>query len=503
MNLVSYLLEYADRAAIALITPEGTYTYGEIIDASSTVGKSLLELGVSKGDCVGILADNSLFWIASYLGTIQIGAVAVPFPKTLEPARFSMTCRSIKCRAHMAQPQYLERYATVLPSDIPVFTDHIPTYLNSLSIDPILIQFESVACGIEPVNESRDLAALMFTSGSTGVPRAVMVSHRNVMANTESISSYLNLEANDRIMCVLPFYYCFGTSLLHTHLRRGASLVLSEFWPANIMLEELKRWECTGFAGVPSIFQVLLRNSNFTDQSYPHLRMIQQAGGKLAPAFIKEILDTFPETDLFIMYGQTEATARLAYLEPTMAAAKLGSIGRAIPSVRLRIIDSSGQEPGANRVGEIEAEGDNITLGYWNDPDATTQTFVDGKLRTGDLGYYDDDGYFYIVDRAKDFIKSRGIRFSSQEVEERVLTHPDVVEVAIIGEPHQLLGEAVILFVVLAQNSFLSERDIKVYCRQSGMPKYMIPKKVIFLSSLPKNEYGKVLKSALRKEFKQ
>jgi acyl-CoA synthetase (AMP-forming)/AMP-acid ligase II len=231
--------------------------------------------------------------------------------------------------------------------------------------------------------------------------------------------------------------------------------------------------------------------------------MIQQAGGKLAPAFIKEMLNTLPETDLFIMYGQTEATARLAYLEPEMAAGKTGSIGRAIPGVRLRIIDSSERELGPNTVGEIEAEGENITLGYWNDVDATKQTFVDGRLRTGDLGYYDDDGYFYIVDRAKDFIKSRGIRFSSQEVEERVLTHPDVVEATVIGEPHQLLGEAVILFVVLTPKSDVNERDIKVYCRQSGMPKYMIPKKVIFLSSLPKTEYGKVLKSALREEFKQ
>lgn len=502
MNLLSYLLERADRDATALITSQRKYTFGDIIDASCAVGKNLLECGITKGDRVGILADNSLFWIASYLGTIQIGAVAVPYPKTLEPARFSITCRSIQCRAHLAQSHYLERYAGVLPSDIPVFTNDISAQQNTLPVDPILINFASVACEIEPVDEIHDLAALMFTSGSTGVPRAVMVSHRNIMANTDSIISYLKLQASDRTMCVLPFYYCFGTSLLHTHLRMGASLVQRDFWPANVMLEELRLQECTGFAGVPSIFQVLLRNSNFTSQSHRHLRMIQQAGGKLAPAFVTEMLDIIPKTDLFIMYGQTEATARLAYLEPEMTRTKVGSIGRAIPDVQLRIIGADGKELGPNEVGEIEAEGENITLGYWNDPAATSQTFVDGRLRTGDLGFYDDDGYFYIVDRAKDFIKSRGIRFSSQDVEERILTHPGVVEAAVIGEPHQLLGEAVILFVVLAQNSVVNERNIKVYCRQVGMPKYMIPRKVIFLSNLPKNEYGKVLKSVLREGFK-
>src|SRR5208337_2856695 len=245
-----------------------------------------------------------------------------------------------------------------------------------------------------------DLAALMFTSGSTGRPRGVMVSNRNIVANTNSIVEYLGLTANDRIMAVLPFHYCFGASLLHTHLRVGGSVVIdSRFMYPERVLQRMQETACTGFAGVPSHFQILLRKSAIAKMSFPHLRYVQQAGGQLAPAFIAELRQALPGKQVFVMYGQTEATARLSYLPPELLDTKLGSVGKGIPGVALSVVDESGQRALPGQTGEIVAEGGNVALGYWQDEEETARHFRNGKLYTGDLATVDEDGFLYIVDR--------------------------------------------------------------------------------------------------------
>ena len=204
-----------------------------------------------------------------------------------------------------------------------------------------------------------DLAAAMFTSGSTGRPRGVMVASRNIVANTESIMEYLALTSADRMMVVLPFHYCFGTSLLHTHLRAGGSLVLeARFMYPEQALKRMLETACTGFAGVPSHYQILLRRSRMSKMQFPHLRHVRQAGGHLAPIFLQELRDALPATQIFVMYGQTEATARLSYLPPPFLQAKLGSVGKGIPGVKLTVVDESGQAVMPGQIGEIVAEGD-------------------------------------------------------------------------------------------------------------------------------------------------
>ena len=327
-----------------------------------------------------------------------------------------------------------------------------------------------------------------------------MVTHANIVANTDSIIDCLDLTQNDRMMVVLPFHYCFGTSLLHTHLRVGGSLVVgSRFGYLEDMLRRLEHSECTGFAGVPSHFQILLRNSSLRKKIFPHLRYVQQAGGHLAPSFVHELRQVLPHTRIYIMYGQTEATARLAWLPPECLEAKTGSIGTAIPGVTLRVLSSVGTEVRPGEIGEIVAEGENITLGYWRSPDESARYFRDGRLFTGDLATVDDDGFIFLVDRAKDFVKCAGRRISCRQIEDRLLESEALLEAAVVGVPDEVLGEALKIFLVLGH---LDSIDIKELVRTrcgAYLPYQLKSKDIVILSRLPKNSAGKVLKQELKK----
>lgn len=257
--------------------------------------------------------------------------------------------------------------------------------------------------------------------------------------------------------------------------------------------------ECTGIAGVPSTYQILLRKSRFKQMRFPALRWLQQAGGKLHNAYIREIIETFPEVRYYLMYGQTEATARLSFLPPERLADKLGSIGRGLPSTRLEVLNSDGLPvtPGSDEVGEIVASGDNISPGYWNDGGETANYFRNRKLYTGDLARVDGDGFIFIVERDREMIKSGGNRVSAKEVEDVIAELPAIVEVAVIGVPHEVLGEAIKAFVVLAGEASLTASEITDYCRRK-LPGFKCPESLEILDVLPHTSSGKVAKRTLK-----
>lgn len=300
-------------------------------------------------------------------------------------------------------------------------------------------------------------------------------------------------------MTVLPFHYCFGASLLHTHFRVGGSLVIDRtFVYLERFLMRLRETGCTGFSGVPTHFQVLLRRSRIAKMTFPALRFVLQAGGHLAPVFLRELRDALPNTRIFVSYGQTEATARLSYLPPDKLTEKIGSIGIGIPGVKLQVFNEKGQPVRPGETGEIVAEGRNITRGYWGAEDETAARFRNGKLYTNDLATVDEDGYIFIAGRAADFLKCGGKRVSCRAIEEKLLEYDGLVEAAVIGTPDEVLGEAVLAFVVAkVKDSPDFEQNFLNHCRRS-LPLPFLPKKIVVLDSLPKNHAGKVLKSSLR-----
>ena len=498
-NVADFLLEGKEEDRVALSLLKADHTYGDLRRATGQVVRYLTKGNSRPGDRVLIAADNSLLWVAAYLGSMAAGRVAAPLPASISAPELASVRAITEARIAFVQAAALARNEAGF-AGMDVITERRAQPAPSIASQCALPDLEAADQEWpDTIGAGHDLAALMFTSGSTGQPRGVMISHANLIANTESIIDYLRLTKDDRIMAVLPFYYCFGASLLHTHLRAGGSLVVdSRFLYPETVLERMIETGCTGFAGVPSHFQILLRSSSIRKKRFPRLRYVQQAGGCLPKAFLAELRQALPATRIFVMYGQTEATARLSYLPPELLDKKLGSIGKGIPGVRLRVLDESGAEVRAGEVGEIVAEGANIARGYWRAPEESAATFRDGRLHTGDLATVDEDGFLYIVDRAKDFLKCRGERVSCRQLEERMLECEDLLEAAVVGMPDDVLGEAVRAFVVgRAKNGDGLAGKVLAFCREH-LPPHLLPKEIVTLSALPKNSAGKVLKAGLR-----
>lgn len=492
VNTYWYLIKYWQDDAIAIVDNGVSYTFAHLKQAADQLAFELVsaesshtQSPVQPNDRICILANNSFYWAAAYLATLKVGAVGVLLPTAISADELDHTIAFVGSSCVITEQCYLPLLGD--HDDLKVIVepefDLQKTYANE-QIAPVSI-----------ANADSE-ALLMLTSGTTAQPKIVRVSHRNIQANTSSIVEMLEIGTQDCMMLVIPMYYCFGLSVLQTHMRAGARLVLSNrFAFPETVLDLAEETECTSFAGVPSMYHTLVRNTTLSDRTLPQLTKFQQAGGKLPPVLIRELAAAMPNADIHIMYGQTEATARLAHLPAAQVMTKLGSVGKAIPGVVLRVVNESGAEVAPGEVGEIVAEGDNVTLGYWRV--GAYSKFRNGKLYTGDLGRFDEDGFLYIVDRISDMIKSYGMRVSSQKVEALLMEIPQIVNASVIGVPDLARGEAIFAYILTNGDRSLTEKDVVQHCRER-MPRHMIPSQINFVESLPLSKHGKVQKAVLR-----
>lgn len=453
-------------------------TYAELRHACARLSAELAALDLPPGSRVALIGHNSFFWVAAYLAAMRVNTV-VPLSEKLRPEDLAAQASWVGCAAALIDRRLL-RASQSATWAIPVITDE--ALVGSGPTD-------------WPMVAPRGDAALMFTSGTTSRPKAVRVTHANLGSNTSSIMEYLALGATDRMCVVLPFHYVFGASLLHTHLAAGGGLVLSNtFAFPETALDAIETHGCTGFAGVPSTYEALLRASTFTSRRLPSLRQMQQAGGRLRPDLISRVTQAQPQADLFVMYGQTEATARLSYLPPALLRSKPTSIGKGIPGVVLDVVDPAGRPVTVGEQGEIVASGDSISPGYFNDDEATAAKFQGGKLLTGDLGRVDEDGFIHITGRRSEFIKSWGYRISPQQVEEAALSFAGITGAAAVGVPDDLAGEAVTL-AVTAEHPI--DTTALLASLRSSLARHMVPVAIHVLPSLPLTSSGKVARSRL------
>ncbi len=431
-----------------------------------------------------LLSHNNLFFLRTYLAIIKSGNICIPLDPGIEKENYryihDLTAPSLIFLTREVEKRLeLNSSPMVFPDTLPVNSEVQPPEAPGGNFD------------------REKCAEIIFTSGSTGKPKGVMISHKNLIANTSSIVKYLQLTPDDRMLVVLPFYYCYGLSLLHTHLRVGGSIVFNNaFIFLGGVLKSLLDYKCTGFAGVPSHFQILLRKSDsFKQTRFPDLKYVTQAGGKLAPIFIDEFREAHPDVRFVVMYGQTEATARLSWLPPEVYDKRKGSMGRGIPDVELRVVNENGESIKPGETGEVIARGDNIMMGYFADEEGTKNAIRNGWLYTGDLGSVDEDGYIYLTARSKEIIKVRGKRISPKEIEAVILALPEVIDCTIEGVDDEIQGEMLKATVTVRKDSVgLVTRDRLIQHCSQHLALFKVPQVYDLKDDLTISPTGKKIK---------
>nr|WP_319509369.1 AMP-binding protein [uncultured Draconibacterium sp.] len=485
MNATQYLFEKTARLDKDFVLGnKETISYSSLYEQSSKMATYLSEKFGSQKNIL-LVSNNNRFFLVCYLGIMLSGNVCVPLNPSIEIGNFHYIAEKSEFVLCFLEKRLEKK---LILSVIQTVTD--TEYLDLISNES---QYQN-----NDTFDSNLSAQIIFTSGSTGKQKGVVLSHKNIIANTNSIIKYLKLSQKDIMEVVLPFFYCYGLSLLHTHLRVGGSMVLNNtFIFLGTVLNDINKYKCTGFAGVPSHFQILLRKSeSFKKGKFPTLRYVTQAGGKLHNTFISEFIRCFPDIKFYVMYGQTEATARLSYLNPDDLNDKLGSIGHGIPDVQLKVVNETGQQIQAGEIGEIIAKGDNIMLGYYKDAESTKKTLKDGWLYTGDVGTIDSDGYIYLTARKKEIIKVAGRRISPKEIEEVLVSFPDVVDCTIDAIDDDITGEAIKATIVLKENAkqIVTAEVLKSFCREK-LDRHKIPQTIEFAKGMKINSAGKKVKA--------
>lgn len=488
----------------AIIHAGKRYTYFRVLSTSASISSWLLKRNLALGFRAAILTDDPFEYITSYFATLMAGGIAVGMnTQTSERTlRAILTdCTPAVIFSHAKFRKYLEKISDLPFPKILVISgsqDKLPAEKYRKWLDRSMINTLQPITSIQaPEITSSSIAQIIYTSGTTGSPKGVILRHSNLVANTNSTIKYLQLTENDRVMAVLPFFYSYGNSILLTHIAVGGSLVVNQnFLYPKVVLDQMIKEEVTGFSGVASTFAILINRSDIRNYSLPNLRYITQAGAAMSPKLAHQLETILPETRIFIMYGQTEASPRLSYLDPKEIYRKSGSIGKAIPGVTLQLLDESGNPVPPGEVGEIVASGDNIMAGYWGKPDETDKVLRPEGLWTGDLAKMDAEGFLYIVGRKSDMIKSGSHRIAPKEIEEIIHEHEAVHEVAVVGIKNEILGESIKACIVLKNKKFCSTKDITLHCKQN-LPTYKIPQQIEFFKELPKTSSGKICKTKL------
>ncbi len=478
----------AARPEASAITAAGaSLSYRELVHRTDALAEALSCAGVVRGDRVMILVENGVDAVVAFWATLKANAVVVMVHPQTRPAKLAYMVRDCRPRVLIANPHLPHDLA-----DVHVLVTGTPAWSAAQEQ------------GTPPARAAIDidLAAIIYTSGSTGEPKGVMLTHRNMLAACSSISEYLAIRADDVILCVLPLSFDYGLYQMIMSVGVGARVVLerSFAFPSEV-LRLVERERVTGFPGVPTMFATMLGMDTLSSFDLSSIRYVTNTAAALPVKHVLALRELFPAARIYSMYGLTECK-RCTYLPPEDLVRKPDSVGIAIPNTELWIVDEHDRRLPAGQVGQLVIRGPTVMRGYWDKPEATAKKLRPGPLPgehvlyTGDLCWLDDEGYLYFVARMDDVIKSRGEKVPPKAVESAILEIPGVREVAVVGVPDDVLGQAIKAFVVVAPGVTLDATAIQRACR-ARLESFMVPSQIVFRDGLPKSGNGKIQKSEL------
>lgn len=497
---------------IALVINQNRYTYRELEHQSNRLAHALVQRGLERGDRVAIHLDNTLEAVVSIFAVLKSGGVFVmvnPTTKIDKLVYVLNNCRASTLIIPGKKQQTVLEHSDLLPHLKTAITVGRTTQqeTNDLQMPRFesweQLQTEFSDCLTPPFvpTISIDLAALVYTSGSTGNPKGVMLTHLNMTSAARSITTYLMNVPEDIILNVLPLSFDYGLYQLLMAFRVGATLVLDKsFTYPHSVLQRIIDEKVTGFPLVPTMSAILLK-MDLSKYDFSKLRYITNTGAALPTEHILTFRERLPHLQIFSMYGLTECK-RVSYLPLDQVDTRTGSVGIAMPDTEVFIVDDEGHRLPPEQIGELVVRGANVMKGYWEAPERTAERLKPANtpnemyLYTGDLFRMDREGYLYFVGRRDDIIKSRGEKVSPKEVENVLFTHPAISEAAIVGDPDPLLGQSIRGIITLMPDQELTEKEVLSYCRKH-LEDFMVPKTIEIRDELPKSPNGKIDKKQL------
>lgn len=482
----------------AVIFNDRVVNYTEYACRVGKLTAGLKKLGISPGDFVALILPNHIEFNISYFAIVTAGAVVVPVNPLYKGPEVSHILGDCKAVAVITVPPFAPLVKSLLP-ELPSLRHII--VMGGGEQEPGMVNYQDlfdnpVDLSRPPVNEY-DLAACMYTSGTTGRPKGAMLTHKNLVFDSHAVTSYIGIEHTERFMGVLPFFHAFAATvcILATACTGSSVVILERFLPQQAV-KAIDDHRVTVFPAVPSMYAAILAaTKDLPPGALSSLRMFV-SGGAAMPLELMRMLEKRFGVVVIEGNGPTEASP-ISYVNPLHGRRKPGSVGPPLPGVEVRIVDENDHEVPRGTIGEILIRGDNVMKGYLNQPVATEEALRGGWLHTGDMGTMDGDGYVFIVDRKKDMIIVGGFNVYPREVEEVLCTHPKVMEAAVIGVPDELRGEVPRAVIVLMPGETATAREIIKYC-QERLANFKCPRQVQFIESLPKMANGKVLKRALK-----